>query len=213
MCGGPRKAPGVLASAPEATGWRAGTAARQPTTYFAAGWSTVQRACATLASGPSAASSAAWQHTRACRPRSLQVHPGENVGCGKDYTLYALMEGVVVFEKKSRQQLVNVVPFEDYVIPEVGGVRRGVKRRWRWWQSGCWAVRLYWQRGDGSPTLQAAGRWQRATGFAGRRRLLLWLHWKLSTAGGLAVLVALRPLTPWPHVRSAASARVRATWA
>ena len=31
------------------------------------------------------------------RQRGTRVHPGENVGCGKDYTLYALTDGVVKF--------------------------------------------------------------------------------------------------------------------
>lgn len=32
------------------------------------------------------------------RQRGTHIHPGENVGCGKDYTLYALTEGVVKFQ-------------------------------------------------------------------------------------------------------------------
>ncbi len=32
------------------------------------------------------------------RQRGTKVHPGENVGCGRDYTLFALKEGVVKFE-------------------------------------------------------------------------------------------------------------------
>ena len=31
------------------------------------------------------------------RQRGTQHHPGENVGMGKDHTLYALKDGVVVF--------------------------------------------------------------------------------------------------------------------
>lgn len=34
------------------------------------------------------------------RQRGTQFHPGENVGCGKDHTLFAKSEGRVVFEKK-----------------------------------------------------------------------------------------------------------------
>ena len=40
------------------------------------------------------------------------MHPGQNVGLGKDYTLYALTEGVVVFERRAQKQHVKVVPFE-----------------------------------------------------------------------------------------------------
>jgi large subunit ribosomal protein L27 len=32
------------------------------------------------------------------RQRGTKVHPGENVGCGKDYTLFALKDGTVKFE-------------------------------------------------------------------------------------------------------------------
>lgn len=34
------------------------------------------------------------------RQRGTTFHPGSNVGCGKDYTLFALVEGVVKFEVK-----------------------------------------------------------------------------------------------------------------
>ena len=36
------------------------------------------------------------------RQRGTKVHPGENVGCGKDYTLYALTDGVVKFSHVNR---------------------------------------------------------------------------------------------------------------
>jgi large subunit ribosomal protein L27 len=32
------------------------------------------------------------------RQRSLKIKPGLNVGCGRDYTLYALSDGYVKFE-------------------------------------------------------------------------------------------------------------------
>ena len=34
------------------------------------------------------------------RQRGTKHHPGENVGIGKDHTLYALTDGTVVFKKK-----------------------------------------------------------------------------------------------------------------
>ena len=38
-------------------------------------------------------------------------HPGTNVGLGRDYTIYALVDGLVKFEHKSKSQLkVSVVP-------------------------------------------------------------------------------------------------------
>ena len=34
------------------------------------------------------------------RQRGTRFHPGDNVGCGKDHTLYALAEGKVEFKVK-----------------------------------------------------------------------------------------------------------------
>ena len=40
-------------------------------------------------------------------------HPGRNVGLGTDYTIYALIDGVVKFEHKSKtRQKVSVYPVE-----------------------------------------------------------------------------------------------------
>lgn len=36
------------------------------------------------------------------RQRGTRIHPGENVGVGKDHTLFALRDGYVKFEHKSR---------------------------------------------------------------------------------------------------------------
>ncbi|MEJ2471350.1 MAG: 50S ribosomal protein L27 [Desulfuromonadales bacterium] len=38
------------------------------------------------------------------RQRGTTIHPGENVGCGKDYTLFALVEGKVKFERLGRDR-------------------------------------------------------------------------------------------------------------
>lgn len=35
------------------------------------------------------------------RQRGTKYHPGENVGMGKDHTIFALVEGKVVFTKKA----------------------------------------------------------------------------------------------------------------
>ncbi|MCW8131645.1 MAG: 50S ribosomal protein L27 [Planctomycetota bacterium] len=43
------------------------------------------------------------------RQRGTQHRAGMNVGCGRDYTLYALVDGVVKFEKTSKRR-VHVVP-------------------------------------------------------------------------------------------------------
>ena len=34
------------------------------------------------------------------RQRGTHFHPGDNVGCGKDHTLFALKDGNVKFERK-----------------------------------------------------------------------------------------------------------------
>jgi len=46
------------------------------------------------------------------RQRGTQFHNGENVGCGKDHTLYAKADGVVKFEIKGprKRRYVSVVP-------------------------------------------------------------------------------------------------------
>lgn len=38
------------------------------------------------------------------RQRGTQHHPGENVGMGKDHTLYALVDGRVVFTRKGEDR-------------------------------------------------------------------------------------------------------------
>ena len=48
------------------------------------------------------------------RQHGTKVHPGVNVGVGKDFTLFALVDGVVKFEKYTRKNKVktrvNIVP-------------------------------------------------------------------------------------------------------
>ena len=45
------------------------------------------------------------------RQRGTKVHPGNNVGMGKDHTIFALIEGVVTFERKDKnRQQVSVIP-------------------------------------------------------------------------------------------------------
>ena len=36
------------------------------------------------------------------RQRGTNFHPGNNVGCGNDYTLFSLIDGVVKFERKDK---------------------------------------------------------------------------------------------------------------
>ncbi|BBD45635.1 MAG: 50S ribosomal protein L27 [Petrimonas sp.] len=45
------------------------------------------------------------------RQRGTVHHPGENVGIGKDHTLFALIDGVVVFRKRhNNRSFVSVLP-------------------------------------------------------------------------------------------------------
>ena len=48
------------------------------------------------------------------RQRGTQHHPGENVGIGKDHTLFALTPGVVSFKKKfDGRSYVSILPAQD----------------------------------------------------------------------------------------------------
>ncbi len=46
------------------------------------------------------------------RQRGTQFHPGTNVGCGKDYTLFAKVDGTIKFEVKgpNNRRFVSVIP-------------------------------------------------------------------------------------------------------
>jgi large subunit ribosomal protein L27 len=45
------------------------------------------------------------------RQVGTKIHPGKNVGLGKDYTIYALIDGVVKFERLDRtRKKVSVYP-------------------------------------------------------------------------------------------------------
>jgi large subunit ribosomal protein L27 len=47
------------------------------------------------------------------RQRGTVHHPGENVGMGKDHTLFALINGTVTFKKKANNKsYVSVLPVE-----------------------------------------------------------------------------------------------------
>ena len=48
------------------------------------------------------------------RQRGTKTYPGQNVGMGKDHTLFALVEGKVEFRRKAgNRQYVSVVPLAD----------------------------------------------------------------------------------------------------
>ncbi len=47
------------------------------------------------------------------RQRGTKHHPGENVGIGKDHTLFALVDGTVMFRKRTDEKsYVYVKPFD-----------------------------------------------------------------------------------------------------
>jgi len=59
------------------------------------------------------------------RQRGTEHHPGENVGMGRDHTIYALVDGIVVFRKKkdnrsyiSIQEIKKADPPQPYPIED-----------------------------------------------------------------------------------------------
>ena len=44
------------------------------------------------------------------RQRGTKWHPGKNVGLGRDYTIYAMIEGQVAFKERDGRVFVSVVP-------------------------------------------------------------------------------------------------------
>ena len=46
------------------------------------------------------------------RQHGTKIHPGENVGCGGDYTLFALKDGTVSFVQRRGRKMAAVVPAE-----------------------------------------------------------------------------------------------------
>lgn len=47
------------------------------------------------------------------RQRGTKHHPGDNVGLGKDHTIFATSDGIVHFvKKKNNKSFVSVVPLE-----------------------------------------------------------------------------------------------------
>ena len=48
------------------------------------------------------------------RQRGTKHNPGDNVGMGKDHTLFALSDGVVKFQRKANNKsYVSVIPAEE----------------------------------------------------------------------------------------------------
>nr|MBF0222315.1 50S ribosomal protein L27 [Desulfobulbaceae bacterium] len=47
------------------------------------------------------------------RQLGTKIHPGTNVGCGRDYTLFAMIDGVVTYENFGQgRKRVSIYPVE-----------------------------------------------------------------------------------------------------
>ena len=44
------------------------------------------------------------------RQRGTKFHPGQNVGIGKDHTIFAIIDGKVAFKKTRTRTFISVVP-------------------------------------------------------------------------------------------------------
>ena len=47
------------------------------------------------------------------RQRGTRLHAGDNVGVGRDYTLFARVRGTVVFKSRLGRKLVSIEPSAD----------------------------------------------------------------------------------------------------
>ncbi len=66
------------------------------------------------------------------RQRGTKHHPDKNVGMGKDFTLFALIDGYVFFEKKRNDRsYVSVLTKEEYEKALATKKERAQKRRAR----------------------------------------------------------------------------------
>ena len=62
------------------------------------------------------------------RQRGTHFHPGENVGLGKDYTIFSKIEGVVVFERmhgRNGQKRISVYPENVVPVSHGGTLKAG----------------------------------------------------------------------------------------
>ncbi|HLV80183.1 MAG TPA: 50S ribosomal protein L27 [Chthonomonadaceae bacterium] len=60
------------------------------------------------------------------RQRGTKLHPGNNVGLGKDYTLFALIDGIVKFEGHSKRRRVSVYAAPAATAPQEEPVQESV---------------------------------------------------------------------------------------
>ncbi|HLS70321.1 MAG TPA: 50S ribosomal protein L27 [Chitinophagaceae bacterium] len=50
------------------------------------------------------------------RQKGTVYHPGKNVGMGKDFTIFALTDGMVEFRKTREKTIINVVELEEELV-------------------------------------------------------------------------------------------------
>jgi large subunit ribosomal protein L27 len=64
------------------------------------------------------------------RQRGTKHHPAKNVGIGKDHTLFALVDGTVLFKKKKDEKsYVSVIPFETVEVVEAPKVEEKAPKK------------------------------------------------------------------------------------
>ena len=44
------------------------------------------------------------------KQRGTKIHPGANVGCGGDYTLFAMNDGTVTYSQRRGRKIASVTP-------------------------------------------------------------------------------------------------------
>jgi len=47
------------------------------------------------------------------RQLGTRIHPGRNVGMGRDYTLFAKIDGVVEYKRGHNRRYVHIIPAEE----------------------------------------------------------------------------------------------------
>lgn len=64
-----------------------------------------------------------------CKQRGTKWHPGENVGMGRDHTIFALIDGIVKFFKKGHKEktFISVVNEKEEVKAEKKSVAKAKK--------------------------------------------------------------------------------------
>jgi len=62
------------------------------------------------------------------RQLGTKFHPGNGVGLGKDYTLFAMQEGIVSFHQTKYKKEVSVIPFEEYERPAGQQMKPGSRK-------------------------------------------------------------------------------------